>query len=235
MKQTHFKVFYELIAGNLIIVAIIFVVAGVVSYRSLNAQYLSEVEAYQHQLTGVAEQYIEHLWPLPDAEMEKVCRQFVVAPAHAPVGGAPAPSAGLPIRLTVIAEDGRVLGDSEHDPARMQNHKTPDRPEVLEALEGRLGQDTRRSETVAVQYRYIAMSIIHDGKAVGVVRTAMPVLAIARAQNVIRDTILWTMVMAVVAFVLVGLLVNWVWYALLKQRSAAQPMASPPETKRPDL
>jgi len=87
---------------------------------------------------------------------------------------------------------------------------------------------------VAVQYRYIAMSIIHDGKAVGVVRTAMPVLAIARAQNVIRDTILWTMVMAVVAFVLVGLLVNWVWYALLKQRSAAQG-AAPPETKRPDL
>ena len=218
MKQSHFKVFYELIAGNLIIVAIIFVVAGVVSYRSLNAQYLSEVEAYQHQLTGVAEQYIEHLWPLPDAQMEKVCRQFAVVPAHAPVGGAPAPSAGLPIRLTVIAGDGRVLGDSEHDPARMQNHKTPDRPEILEALEGRLGQDTRRSETVAVQYRYIAM----------------PVLAIARAQNVIRDTILWTMVMAVVAFVLVGLLVNWVWYALLKQRSAAQ-AAPPPETKRPDL
>jgi len=220
MMPNHYKVFYRLIAGNLLIVAIIFIVAGVVSYRSLDAQYLREVEAYHYQLTTIAGQYVEHLWPLADPQMDQVCKQFTQVPTHTAAGVAGAPSAALPIRLTVVAADGRVLGDSEHDPARMQNHKTADRPEVIEALEGRPGQDTRRSETLATQYRYIAMPIKHGGQVVGAVRIAMPVLAIAQAETVIRDTILWTMVMAVVAFVLVGLLVNWVWYGLLKPQPA---------------
>ena len=37
-------------------------------------------------------------------------------------------------RLTVIRIDGVVLADSEHDPATMENHATPSRPEVLAAI-----------------------------------------------------------------------------------------------------
>jgi len=55
----------------------------------------------------------------------------------------------------------------------------------------------------------------------------MPVVAISQAQTVIRDTIIWTAVMCVVAFAAVGLLANWVWYALTKRTRAAKPPADP--------
>ena len=40
-------------------------------------------------------------------------------------------------RLTLILPSGQVVGDSEEDPRRMDNHA--DRPEVSMALQGRLG------------------------------------------------------------------------------------------------
>ena len=218
MKLSRNTLLFSLMAGNLVVVVIIFAVAGIVSYRSLNAQYLLAVEAYQHQLTSIARQYVEHVWPAPDAEMDRLCKQFGVEPPlpsdTGPDAGAPQ---GLPTRLTVIASDGRVVGDSQYDPAAMHNHKTNDRPEVLRALEGGLGEDTRRSETLSTQYRYVAEPIVHQGTTVGAVRVAMPVLAISQAQAVIRDTIVWASVMSIIAFALVGLLVNWVWHGVLKQ------------------
>jgi hypothetical protein len=50
------------------------------------------------------------------------------------------------MRVTVITADERVLGDSHSDPARMVNHKTEDRPEVLAALAGKPGRHLRQSE-----------------------------------------------------------------------------------------
>src|SRR5262249_43200854 len=49
-------------------------------------------------------------------------------------------------RITVIADDGRVLADSHEDPAHMENHGT--RPEVLQAKSSGAGASTRFSTTV---------------------------------------------------------------------------------------
>src|SRR5262249_57517114 len=52
-------------------------------------------------------------------------------------------------RLTVIAADGRVLGDSEvavDDLPRVENHGT--RPEVLAAFAGEVGRDRRTGATI---------------------------------------------------------------------------------------
>jgi two-component system phosphate regulon sensor histidine kinase PhoR len=113
--------------------------------------------------------------------------------------------------------DGRVLGDSEYDPATMENHKTSGRPEVLRAMDGGVGEDTRLSETLKAPYRYMAEPVMHQAAMVGAVRVAMPVQAISQAQAVIRDTILWASVMSIIAFVVIGLLVNWVWHGLMRQ------------------
>src|SRR5215467_12342570 len=54
----------------------------------------------------------------------------------------------LDARVTLIAPDGRVLGDSAEAPAAvalMENHAT--RPEVVEAHEHRLGRSSRHSDT----------------------------------------------------------------------------------------
>lgn len=227
MSSNHTKLFYRLIVGNLAIVAVILSVAAAVSYHSLNAQYLREIEGYHHQLTGIAEHYLERIWPLPEPEMDRLCKEFVADPPAEVAGAKPDAAPKLPIRLTVIATDGRVLGDSQSDPATMDNHKTPDRPEILDALEGCPGQDTRRSKTLTTPYRYVALPLNSKGQIVGAVRISMPVVAISQAQTVIRDTIIWTAVMCVVAFAAVGLLANWVWYALTKRTRAAKPPTDP--------
>jgi two-component system phosphate regulon sensor histidine kinase PhoR len=58
-------------------------------------------------------------------------------------------------RVTVIAADGRVLGDSQADPESMENHAN--RPEVLEAMTKGEGRSARRSATLNRDFLYLAV------------------------------------------------------------------------------
>jgi two-component system phosphate regulon sensor histidine kinase PhoR len=73
-------------------------------------------------------------------------------------------------RVTVIAADGKVLGDTAEDPAKMVNHK--ERPEFREALDGRAGTVTRYSQTLKQRLIYTAVPIRSDGRITGAVRVA---------------------------------------------------------------
>ena len=71
-------------------------------------------------------------------------------------------------RLTIIATDGKVLADSESDPDLMDNHKN--RPEIIQALEGKVGSSKRYSATMKERMLYIALPIKSNGKIIGVLR-----------------------------------------------------------------
>ncbi len=58
-------------------------------------------------------------------------------------------------RFTLVARDGRVLAESDDDPARMENHLN--RPEVAKALTGKDGSDIRKSPTFGDDWIYIAV------------------------------------------------------------------------------
>jgi len=100
-------------------------------------------------------------------------------------------------RVTIIDSGGNVLGDSEEDPAEMENHG--DRPEVIEALEGETGSDVRRSETLHRDMMYVAAVIAPDGDTVGVARVSLPLTEINAAMGHIN------LVIALVALVAVAL------------------------------
>jgi two-component system, OmpR family, phosphate regulon sensor histidine kinase PhoR len=78
------------------------------------------------------------------------------------------------LRLTLIAHDGTVLGDSIADPATMENHAT--RPEVAQALAGHEGRARRESVTLNQVEVYVAVPLPQSGASWsrGVVRTALP-------------------------------------------------------------
>ncbi len=82
-------------------------------------------------------------------------------------------------RLTIIAPDGHVLFDSEADPARMENHAT--RPEVREALQGRIGISERTSVSVGVRFLYVAGPL-----QAGVARLAVPLSDVERQVTSLR-------------------------------------------------
>ena len=76
-----------------------------------------------------------------------------------------AQSAGA--RVTVIDPTGKVLADSEANPASMENNAS--RPEFIAALSGKVGSNQRRSASIGVPFLYVAVPV--SG---GAVRLAYP-------------------------------------------------------------
>ena len=62
------------------------------------------------------------------------------------------------VRLTVIDAKGVVLADTEQDPAVMENHSN--RPEVIAAMDGRVGSSSRFSGTVRRWMIYVAVPVL---------------------------------------------------------------------------
>jgi len=76
-------------------------------------------------------------------------------------------------RVTLIAPDGRVVGDSSETlegVAAMENHAL--RPEVVEARTAGLGRAERHSDTLGIDMLYVAV-VVHD-PTIGFVRVALP-------------------------------------------------------------
>lgn len=89
-------------------------------------------------------------------------------------------------RITIIAADGRVLGDSQLNPGGvlgMENHG--DRPEVLQARSEGKGRRKRISATLGAAMLYVALPFSLEGFS-GVVRAAKPLDEIQETKAGIR-------------------------------------------------
>ncbi|HEY6838414.1 MAG TPA: ATP-binding protein [Geobacteraceae bacterium] len=87
-------------------------------------------------------------------------------------------------RVTIIAPDGTVLGDSEVPPAELhhlENHSN--RPEVRQALASGEGSSIRYSETLRLFMLYVAVRLQPDRGEPGVLRLALPLTSLAQASS----------------------------------------------------
>lgn len=114
-------------------------------------------------------------------ELEKGLTQQAVAVADlAPSSGGQefvdAVARNIEARVTLIAADGIVTGDSLRDPETMENHAG--RPEVQAARQGRIGTDRRLSATTGFSQLYVAVPA-PDGS---VLRLSLP-------ENTVEDRI----------------------------------------------
>lgn len=75
-------------------------------------------------------------------------------------------------RVTIIASDGKVLGDSDADSSVMENHAN--RPEIQAAALSGTGFDIRKSETLGTNLLYAAASVVKDGNRAGFIRLSVP-------------------------------------------------------------
>jgi two-component system phosphate regulon sensor histidine kinase PhoR len=87
-------------------------------------------------------------------------------------------------RATIIDASGKVLADSESNPANMENHAT--RKEFVAALAGRTGENERRSATLGIPFLYVAVPV--SG---GAVRLAYPLSDVEAVQAQVRRRLLW--------------------------------------------
>jgi two-component system phosphate regulon sensor histidine kinase PhoR len=100
-------------------------------------------------------------------------------------------------RITLIAREGRVIADSEASPANMENHGK--RPEVIEALAGVPGSNTRKSSTIGVNFLYVAIPV-----EIGALRIAVPLREVDRQVAEIRSQLLTAVALAFLPAILVA-------------------------------
>jgi two-component system, OmpR family, phosphate regulon sensor histidine kinase PhoR len=94
----------------------------------------------------------------------------------------------LSVRVTLIRPDGVVIGDSSSDPSTMENHLN--RPEIIAALGGRDGLDTRLSATLSKMMVYAAVPVKSSGSVIGAVRLAIPLADISTELQSFNRTLL---------------------------------------------
>ena len=87
-------------------------------------------------------------------------------------------------RATIIDASGKVLADSESNPANMENHAT--RKEFAAALTGQIGKNERRSATVGIPFLYVAVPV--SG---GAVRLAYPLSDVEAVQAQVNRRLIW--------------------------------------------
>jgi two-component system phosphate regulon sensor histidine kinase PhoR len=92
-------------------------------------------------------------------------------------------------RLTIIAPSGKVLGDSDENPAVMEDHSG--RPEIQEALRTGRGSSVRFSPTLGRQMMYVAVALKGQEAPVAVIRAAAPLTEIDRASHSMYVHLLW--------------------------------------------
>ncbi len=91
-------------------------------------------------------------------------------------------------RVTVIGLDGKVLGDSETDSERMENHGH--RREIQQAALGGTGTAIRFSHTLRYDFLYVAEKITGAAGTEGYVRLSIPLKDVDHAVNLLRIKIL---------------------------------------------
>ena len=106
-------------------------------------------------------------------------------------------------RVTFIAADGRVLGDSEvptAQVAQMENHLQ--RPEVQDALKTGRGWSARLSGTLHERLLYVAVRM----KSGGVTRVALPLVEVEHAEGELRRALTMGTLLAIAVAVAMSLL-----------------------------
>ena len=119
-------------------------------------------------------------------------------------------------RITFVAEDGRVVGDSTQPAATLdslENHAQ--RPEVVAAKENGVGTSQRYSTTVDTDMLYVAVRASHP--VVRYVRLALPLTDVDEQLAAIRRAALIAMAVAVP----LALIVSWILSAPLARRVQA--------------
>ena len=104
-------------------------------------------------------------------------------------------------RVTIIANDGKVIGDSDTDSALMDNHLH--RTEIEQSLLFDTGMAIRHSDTLKHDFLYIAKNILQNGKAAGFIRMAVPLKDVDSSINLLR--------MKISLVVLIVLLATWIF------------------------
>mgnify|MGYP003637508193 CR=1 FL=1 len=117
-------------------------------------------------------------------------------------------------RITLILRDGRVIADSHELAEQMTDHAN--RPEIIEAYEGKVGSVVRFSHTLNTRMMYVAIPASAKADSL-IVRVAIPVTAIGDTLHVVYARMLFI----VLAVTTLAAMLSW-----FVSRRVMQPLAA---------
>ncbi len=160
------RIFFKLLAVFLIVIATTAAILDVMIGSAWEASLRTEIERNLTQKTLLFAHRVE---------TDRTHTLTEIAAQESLAAGA---------RATVIDGSGKVLADSESNPATMENHAS--RKEFAAALAGQTGQNERRSATLGIPFLYVAAPI--SG---GAVRLAYPLSDVEAVQAKVHRRLLW--------------------------------------------
>ncbi len=159
------RLLWQLYPSYLIIILVSLLAITWYASRSLRQFYYKQTAAdLEARAQLIENQFREQLIPAETNSVDSLCQEL---------------GRKSSTRITVILPSGKVIGDSEEDPANMDNHA--DRPEIRQAQAGNIGASVRFSHTLQEDMMYVAVPIEKDGAIFGVLRTSIPVTSISLA------------------------------------------------------
>lgn len=187
----------RLIAAYSILFVTVFVITGFFLNDRLQKQALLQLK---ESLADQAYYVISQFPPESFSEADKAALQERVLDI----------SAARKARITLILNTGLVLADSERTFAElehMENHAA--RPEVQQALQGRLGSVIRNSRTLGIEMLYVAVPVFHSGSVLGVLRMALPLDNVNKVRDSIRRPVTAGILVGLAAVLLLGMLLGY--------------------------
>ena len=188
----------KIVAALSMLVAVVVITSGVLAERGLRSRVAADLEGQLTRRAALVRQQVEGI-PFEPASRERL-DALAEAASHASEA-----------RVTLIAADGSVLGDSDiplDELARTPNHAG--RPEVQTALAGEVGRSARRSDTVKRSLLYLALPVLGpDGGVTGAVRLAMDLDRIDVAAAALRRELIVGGALGLVAALALSFLLSW--------------------------
>jgi two-component system phosphate regulon sensor histidine kinase PhoR len=172
-----FKLHSRLVFFNVCAIALITLLMGYYLSSNLRASFEAEIEDQLYMSARLAKDY-RHASSLRGNPIE-LANDI---------------SRSLNVRVTLIAPDGKVLGDSDLTPegvAKVENHSG--RPEVIAALESGRGTSIRWSATVDIPFIYVAIRL-DDGS---VLRLARPLSSVEALISGLRKQLIVALIFSV--------------------------------------
>lgn len=179
------RIFFKLLAVFLVVIAATAVILDVMLGGAWESSLRAQIERDLTQKTLLFADRVQN---------DRAHSYSVIAQEESRSAGA---------RATIIDSSGKVLADSEGDPATMENHAG--RQEFAAALAGKTGSNERVSAALGVPFLFVASPI--PG---GAVRLAYPLSDIQRIQGEVHGRLLWGSAIAfVIALLIAGTVSVW--------------------------
>jgi len=179
---------------SFLVVTLVSVLAGMVCFsHTFRTFYRSQSRNELLVLAHVAASQIAEVLAADSAGVDALCKRF-------------GRTADGRMRFTVVTSAGRILGDSHENPVVMDDHS--DRPEILTALRGGVGESTRFSPTLGKEMLYVAVPVETDGSPRTVIRVAISANAMDEVITQMRCHILWAGLVIMVCVALLSLLIS---------------------------